>query len=79
MKRQQLVKVIITMMTLMCSTLSWGQEEDDEYLWFNRYLLLFYSDSIHETSRIDMNRVYSDTTICLSPNKLLTLTSISKV
>lgn len=69
MKRQQLVKVIITMMTLMCSTLSWGQEEDDEYLWFNRYLLLFYSDSIHETSRIDMNRVYSDTTICLSPNK----------
>lgn len=70
MKRQQLVKVIITMMTLMCSTLSWGQEQEEENsnLWFGRYLLQFYSDSIHESSRVDFNRIYSDVIIDLSPD-----------
>lgn len=70
MRRQQFVKVIITMMTFMCSTLSWGQEQDDQSnLWFNRYELVFYSDSIHVVDGIDRNRIYSDTLVYLSPNK----------
>ncbi len=70
MKKQYSFKVFMVVIMLICSTVCWGQE-DNKHLWFDRYEMALFSDSIHEVSSLlgspDL-RIYADSLIYLDPD-----------